>query len=78
MESEHAEPLRRLISAEIGIADPQRIRSVSGGTTTFAVQGSHYGIHGLAKAWVGKRWYSCVVGNRIEHLAIIAYLRGRH
>ena len=39
-------------------------------------QGSHYFNHAMAKAGLGRKWYSWVLQNRIQCLVVNAYLRG--
>jgi len=42
----------------------------------FTIQGSHYVSAGLAKLWLGPRWYSWVLDNRLHYMAANAYAWG--
>ncbi|MEM1034908.1 MAG: hypothetical protein AAGN82_31500, partial [Myxococcota bacterium] len=41
-----------------------------------SIQASHYLMTGLAKGWLGPRWFSWVTDNRLHHLAASAYSWG--
>lgn len=42
----------------------------------FTVQGSHYVTAGLAKLWLGPRWYSWILDNRLHYMPANAYAWG--
>lgn len=68
-------PIAALGAPELGVVAIERLTQ-SAILLAFAMQASHYFITAVTKAWIGPRWYSWMLDNRIHYLAASAYSWG--